>query len=49
MEERGLNIPGHVIVNRWVIKYSPIVDVEFRKAKFSVLKIWKVDDAYIQD
>ena len=47
MEERGVHL-DHATVNRWVIKYSPLLEAEFRKSKSSVGKSWKVDETYIK-
>jgi transposase-like protein len=33
MEERGINV-DHATVNRWVIKYSPVFEAQFRQVKY---------------
>ena len=35
MEERGVEL-DHATVQRWVVKYTPILEVEFRKRKKTV-------------
>ncbi len=47
MKERGIDL-DHARVNRWVIKYSPVLEAEFRKSKKSVGKSWKMDETYIK-
>lgn len=47
MKERGINL-DHATVNRWVIKYSPVLEAAFRKSKKPVGKSWKMDETYIK-
>ena len=35
-------------MNRWVVKYFPILEAEFRKSKTAIGKSWKVDETYIK-
>jgi transposase-like protein len=39
MEERGVEL-DHATVQRWVVKYTPILEVEFRKRKKAVGTSW---------
>lgn len=34
--------------NRWVVKYSPFLESEFKSFKKSVGKNWKMDETYIK-
>jgi len=47
MEERGVKI-DHATINRWVVKYAPILESEFRLVKKPVLKSWRMDETYIK-
>ena len=47
MEERGVFL-DHATVNRWVVKYSPLLEAKFRKSKKSVGNSWKMDETYIK-
>lgn len=47
MKERGVYL-DHATVNRWVVKYSPILEAEFRKSKTAIGKSWKVDETEIK-
>jgi putative transposase len=47
MEERGIEL-DHATVNRWVVKYSPTLEENFRKYKKSVAKSWRMDETYIK-
>lgn len=48
MAERGLSV-DHSTINRWVIKYSPLLELEFRqKYKKSVGSSWRMDETYIK-
>jgi putative transposase len=41
MAERGLNI-NHATLNRWIIKYSPLIANQMRKRKKPVAKSWRM-------
>jgi len=43
LEERGTGI-DHATVNRWVIKYSPLLELSFRKRKKKVRGSWRMDE-----
>ncbi len=47
MRERGIEI-DHAAVQRWVVKYTPIMEVEFRKRKKTVGTSWRMDETYIK-
>ena len=47
MRERGVEI-DHATVQRWVVKYTPILDEEFRKRKKTVGTSWRMDETYIK-
>lgn len=48
MLERGVKV-DHSTVNRWVIKYAPLLEEEFRKKrKYSVGDSWRMDETYIK-
>ena len=48
MAERGVDV-DHSTINRWVIKYSPLLENEFTKRyKAQVGSSWRMDDAYIK-
>ncbi|WP_136807503.1 IS6 family transposase [Desulfosediminicola flagellatus] len=47
MEERGVEV-DHATVQRWVVKYTPILEAEFRKRKKTVGTSWRMDETYIK-
>jgi len=47
MQERGLTI-DHSTINRWVLKYSPLLEAEARKRRRPVLGRWRLDETYIK-
>ncbi len=48
MLERGVEV-DHSTVNRWVIKYAPLLEAEFRKKhKSGVGNSWRMDESYIK-
>jgi len=47
MEERGIEV-DHATVNRWVVKYSPVLEAKFKKQKQSIGKSWRMDETYIK-
>jgi putative transposase len=47
LEERGIKV-DHATVNRWVIKYAPMLEEAFHPHKRTVDKSWKVDETYIK-
>ena len=47
MQERGVDV-DHATLQRWVVKYTPIVEANFRKKKRTVGKSWRMDETYIK-
>ena len=47
MEERGIEV-DHSTLHRWVLKYTPQLEREFRKRKGPVGKSWHMDETYIK-
>ena len=47
MEERGVDV-DHSTINRWVLKYAPELEEEFRKRKKPVGPSWRVDETYVK-
>jgi len=47
LEERGISV-DHATINRWVIKYSAVLESQFRSAKKPVGKSWRMDETYIK-
>jgi putative transposase len=48
MAERGVDV-DHSTINRWVVKYSPKLEVEFTKRhKNKVGSSWRFDETYIK-
>jgi putative transposase len=47
MSIRGLKV-DHVTIQRWVFKFSPLIDQEFRKLKHRVGRRWRMDETYIK-
>ena len=47
MEERGVKV-DHATLNRWVIRYSPLIADEAQKKKQSVSGSWRMDETYIK-
>jgi len=47
MKERGVSV-DHSTFNRWVIKYAPEVEKQFRLHKRPVGKSWHMDETYIR-
>ena len=44
---RGVRV-DHATIQRWVYKFTPLIEVEFRKRKKSVGQSWKMDETYIK-
>jgi putative transposase len=47
MEEHGVEV-DHATLNRWVLKYVPILDQEFRARKRPVGPSWRMDESYVR-
>ncbi len=47
MAERGLEV-DHSTINRWVLRYAPLLEKEFRQFKAPVGESWRMDETYIK-
>src|ERR671923_455829 len=47
MLERGVHV-DHSTINRWVVKYSPLLEEEFQRRKRPVWVSWRMDETYIK-
>jgi len=47
MQERGVSV-DHSTVNRWSIKFLPVLEKIFRKHKRPVGGSWRMDETYIK-
>jgi transposase-like protein len=47
MEERGVEV-DHSTLNRWVVKYVPLLDQQFRARKRQVGSSWRMDETYVK-
>jgi putative transposase len=47
LAERGVDV-DHATLNRWVVKYAPLVAAEAQKRKAAVGRSWRVDETYIK-
>jgi putative transposase len=48
MQERGVSV-DHSTLNRWVIKYAPLLEDEFRRHhKSAVGRSWRMDETYVK-
>src|SRR3954469_10566468 len=47
MGERGVAV-DHSTLNRWVIKYAPEFDKQFRRRQRSVGRSWRMDETYVK-
>src|SRR5437763_2358832 len=47
MEERGVDV-DHSTINRWTIKYSPLLEEAFHHRKRPVWVSWRMDETYIK-
>ncbi len=45
--ERGVDV-DHSTVNRWVVKYAPLIAAEAQKRKASTGQSWRMDETYIK-
>ena len=48
MQERGVPV-DHATIQRWVVKYSPLLEAAFHRRKRSVWLSWRMDETYIKD
>jgi len=47
MEEHGVEV-DHATLNRWVLKYVPLLDQECRVRKRAVGSSWRLDETYVR-
>ena len=48
MAERGIQV-DHATVNRWVVKYAPLLEARFtKKHKKPIHSSWRMDETYIK-
>jgi putative transposase len=47
MQERGVAV-DHSTLNRWVIKYAPEFEKQFRRRQRPVGKSWRMDETYVR-
>jgi putative transposase len=47
MADRGVSV-DHATLNRWVVRYSPLIADEAKKRKQSVAGSWRMDETYIK-
>ena len=46
MQERGVEVDHSI--NRWVVKYVPFLDEQFRERKRPVGSSWRMDETYVR-
>jgi len=46
MKERGVDV-DHSTLNRWILKFTPFMEKEFRKRKWPVGVSWRMDETYV--
>ena len=47
LEERGVDV-DHSTINRWTIKYSPLLEAAFHRRKRPVWVSWRMDETYVK-
>jgi len=47
MKERGVPV-DHSTLNRWVIKYAPEFEKQFRRRQRPVGRSWRLDETYVK-
>ena len=47
MKMRGVQV-DHATIQRWVYKFTPIIELQMKKRKLSVGKRWRMDETYIK-
>ena len=47
MEERGVDV-DHSTINRWTIKYSPLLEEAFHRRKRPVWVSWRMDETFYE-
>ena len=44
---RGIQV-DHATIQRWVYKFTPIIELQLKKIKLIVGKSWRMDETYIK-
>jgi len=47
MAERGVTV-DHATLNRWVVKYSPLIAAQAHRRKSATSRSWRMDETYIK-
>ena len=47
MQERGVSV-DHSTLHRWVVKYAPAIEKQFRARKRPVGSSWRMDETYVR-
>jgi transposase-like protein len=47
MDDRGVEV-DHSTLNRWVLKYVPLLEAQFRARKRPVGSSWRLDETYVK-
>ena len=47
MDERGVEV-DHSTLNRWVLKYVPLLETRFCARKRSIGSSWRLDETYVK-
>lgn len=47
LQERGVGV-DHTTLNRWVVKYAPLIAAQAQKRKQPTASSWRVDETYIK-
>lgn len=47
MQERGVDV-DHATLNRWVVRYSPLIAAQAQTKKRPTAKSWRMDETYIK-
>jgi putative transposase len=47
LQERGISV-DHATVQRWVVKYAPLLERKLRAIQKPTLKSWRMDETYIK-
>ena len=45
--ERGIHV-DHATLNRWVIRFAPLIEEKTRKLKRKTASSWRMDETYIK-
>ena len=47
MSERGVTV-DHSTLNRWVLKYAPECEKQFRRRQLPVRRSWRLDETHVK-